>query len=213
MNAKNAENVKEYGLIDISFSDDEVHKNSKDKMKKMILTSNPNDKLYSSDEQTELTPKYYLPFYINIFNKSIKTINDIKKADLKNLFIKDFVDFITNTLKQPLSLKTCISFIKDKSLVEKFISEYKKLYEEINRKELTEDILITNDDNQDIKFLKMITEKIIRQRIHKEQLIEEQYYKKEDENTLDSTLYKSSQEILHKRAIEERGKSKFNKME
>ena len=30
------------------------------------------------------------------------------------------------------------------------------------------------------------------------------HHKKEDEDSLDSTLYKSSQELLHKRAIEER---------
>ena len=132
MNEKNAESVKEYGLIDFSFTDN-VHKNEQDKNKmiRMIFTSNPNDKLYSYNEQKELTPKYYLPFYINIFNKSNKTINDIKKTELKNLFIKDFVDFITITLKQPLSSKTCISFIKDKSLVEKFISEYKKKHPDI----------------------------------------------------------------------------------
>lgn len=132
MNEKNAESVKEYGLIDFSFTD-KVHANEQDKNKmiRMIFTSNPNDKLYSYNEQKELTPKYYLPFYINIFNKSNKTINDIKRTELKNLFIKDFVDFITITLKQPLSSKTCISFIKDKSLVEKFISEYKKKHPDI----------------------------------------------------------------------------------
>ena len=132
MNEKNAESVKEYGLIDFSFTD-KVHANEQDKNKmiRMIFTSNPNDKLYSYNEQKELTPKYYLPFYINIFNKSNKTINDIKKTELKNLFTKDFVDFITITLKQPLSSKTCISFIKDKSLVEKFISEYKKKHPDI----------------------------------------------------------------------------------
>ena len=127
MNEKNAESVKEYGLIDFSFTDT-VHVNEKDKMIRMIFTSNPNDKLYSYNEQKELTPKYYLPFYINIFNKTIK---DIKKTELKNLFTKDFVDFITITLKQPLSSKTCISFIKDKSLIEKFISEYKKKHPDI----------------------------------------------------------------------------------
>ena len=118
---------EEYGVMTFIIEDKTPQKNddkTKTKMKTLILTTDPNDRLYSFKEQEEKMPKYYLPFYINIFN-NYTTVEKIKEIQLKDLFIKEFNDFITITLKQELSLKTCINFIKDKSLVTRFISEYK----------------------------------------------------------------------------------------
>jgi hypothetical protein len=55
----------------------------------------------------------------------------------------------------------------------------------------------SSSEEEEVVYVKKIKDK------NKKQI----HYKKEDENTLDSTLYKSSQEILHKRAIEERVKA------
>ena len=46
----------------------------------------------------------------------------------------------------------------------------------------------------------MYVKKVKNKKEHKKQV----YQKPENDNSLDSTLYKSSQEMLHKRAIEER---------
>ena len=123
---KNNESIKEYGVFKFDIKDT-LHKEQK-RMKTLIFTTNQLDKLKSYDEQVKLSPSYYLPFYINIFNtklKQIKEIKNVKETDLKQLFIKEFNDFITITLKQELSPKVCMNFIKDKVLVEKFITEYK----------------------------------------------------------------------------------------
>ena len=55
----------------------------------------------------------------------------------------------------------------------------------------------SSSEEEEVVYVKKIKDK------NKKQI----HYKKEDESTLDSTLYKSSQEILHKRAIEERVKA------
>lgn len=118
-----AEDIKEYGIITLDVEDN-IQENINQKMKKIKLTTDPNDKLYLNEQPP---PTYYLPFYIPIFEKSKRTIQDIISNDvkLKDLFTKRFTEFITITLKQPLTAKTCINFIKDKSLVQQFITEYK----------------------------------------------------------------------------------------
>jgi hypothetical protein len=116
-----AEDIKEYGVITLDVEDN-IQENKNQKMKKIKLTTDPNDKLYLNEDPR---PEYYLPFYIPIFQKPKKTIADIKKQPLTELFTKRFTDFITITLKQPLTPKTCVNFIKDKSLVQRFITEYK----------------------------------------------------------------------------------------
>jgi len=116
-----AEDIKEYGVITLDV-DDNIQENENKKMKKIKLTTDPNDKLYLNEDPR---PEYYLPFYIPIFEKSKKKIKEIRKIPLTELFTKRFTDFITITLKQPLTPKTCVNFIKDKSLVQRFITEYK----------------------------------------------------------------------------------------
>jgi hypothetical protein len=116
-----AEDIKEYGVITLDVEDN-IQENKNQKMKKIKLTTDPNDKLYLNEDPR---PEYYLPFYIPIFQKPKKTIKDIRGTKLTELFTKRFTDFITITLKQPLTPKTCVNFIKDKSLVQRFITEYK----------------------------------------------------------------------------------------
>ena len=60
----------------------------------------------------------------------------------------------------------------------------------------------SSDEEEQVVYVKKIKDK---KQVH---------HKKEDEDSLDSTLYKSSQELLHKRAIEERVRAnliKWNK--
>ena len=116
-----AEDIKEYGVITLDVEDN-IQENDNKKMKKIKLTTDPNDKLYLNEEPR---PEYYLPFYIPIFQKTKKKINDITNEKLTDLFTKRFTDFITITLKQQLTPITCVNFIKDKSLVQRFITEYK----------------------------------------------------------------------------------------
>ena len=118
-----AEDIKEYGAITLDIEDN-IQDNETQKMKKIKLTTDPTDKLYLNEQPP---PTYYLPFYIDIFQSNKKTINDITSANVKltDLFTKRFTEFITITLKQPLTAKTCVNFIKDKSLVQQFITEYK----------------------------------------------------------------------------------------
>ena len=118
-----AEDIKEYGAITLDIKD-EIQDNETQKMKKIKLTTDPTDKLYLNEQPP---PTYYLPFYIDIFQSNKKTIKDITSANVKltDLFTKRFTEFITITLKQPLTAKTCVNFIKDKSLVQQFITEYK----------------------------------------------------------------------------------------
>ena len=54
----------------------------------------------------------------------------------------------------------------------------------------------SSDDEEEVVYVKKVKNK----KEHKKQV----YQKPENDVTLDSTLYKSSQELLHKRAIEER---------
>ena len=54
----------------------------------------------------------------------------------------------------------------------------------------------SDDDEEEVVYVKKVKNK----KEHKKQV----YHKPEHRETLDSTLYKSSQELLHKRAIEER---------
>ena len=118
-----AEDIKEYGAITLDIEDN-IQDNETQKMKKIKLTTDPTDKLYLNEQPP---PTYYLPFYIDIFQSNKKTIKDITSANVKltDLFTKRFTEFITITLKQPLTAKTCVNFIKDKSLVQQFITEYK----------------------------------------------------------------------------------------
>ena len=116
-----AEDIKEYGIITLDVEDN-IQENINQKMKKIRLTTDPNDKLYLNEDPR---PEYYLPFYIPIFQKPKKTIKDICETKLTELFTKKFTEFITITLKQQLTPKTCVNFIKDKSLVQRFITEYK----------------------------------------------------------------------------------------
>jgi hypothetical protein len=116
-----AEDIKEYGVITLDV-DDNIQENENKKMKKIKLTTDPNDKLYLNEDPR---PEYYLPFYIPIFQKPKRTIKAIRETKLTELFTKKFTDFITITLKQQLTPKTCVNFIKDKSLVQRFITEYK----------------------------------------------------------------------------------------
>ena len=118
-----AEDIKEYGAITLDIEDN-IQDNANQKMRKIKLTTDPTDKLYLNEQPP---PTYYLPFYIDIFQSNKKTIKDITSANVKltDLFTKRFTEFITITLKQPLTAKTCVNFIKDKSLVQQFITEYK----------------------------------------------------------------------------------------
>jgi len=59
----------------------------------------------------------------------------------------------------------------------------------------------SDDEDEKVVYVKKIKDKSKKQIHHKQENNDREYRQNE---SLDSTLYKSSQEILHKRAIEER---------
>jgi hypothetical protein len=62
----------------------------------------------------------------------------------------------------------------------------------------------SDDEDEKVVYVKKIKDKSKKQIYHKQENNTKEY---RQNDSLDSTLYKSSQEILHKRAIEERVKA------
>ncbi len=165
-------------------------------------------------QENELTPEeiHEIPPPQAILTKPKRQISDAQREHLNNIRAKALqkkAEMKEETLKAKLA-KT----IEKKELVKKY-DEYEHSHsraqaseEEVKKEvvkpkkekkivyKLAESSSSSSSDDEDEKvvYVKKIKDK------NKKQI----HYKKEDENTLDSTLYKSSQEILHKRAIEER---------
>jgi mannitol-specific phosphotransferase system IIBC component len=145
--------------------------------------------------------------------KPKRQISDAQREHLNNIRAKALqkkAEMKEETLKAKLA-KT----IEKKELVKKY-DEYEHSHsraqaseEEVKKEvvkpkkekkivyKLADSSSSSSSEEEEVVYVKKIKDK------NKKQI----HYKKEDENTLDSTLYKSSQEILHKRAIEERVKA------
>jgi len=130
--------------------------------------------------------------------KPKRQISDAQREHLNNIRAKALqkkAEMKEETLKAKLA-KT----IEKKELVKKYDEyEQQKEKEVVKPKKekkivykLAESSSSSSDEEEEVVYVKKIKDK---KKVH---------HKKEDEDSLDSTLYKSSQELLHKRAIEER---------
>ena len=167
----------------------------------------PQDKILIAEE--ELTPEETQPVQATL-TKPKRQISDAQREHLNNIRSKALekkAEMKEETLKAKLA-KT----IEKKELVKK----YDEYTQEKEKEEVKKDIVkpkkekkivykladsssssSSDDEDEKVVYVKKIKDK------SKKQI----YHKQENTDSLDSSLYKSSQEILHKRAIEERVKA------
>ena len=173
----------------------------------------PQEKILREDEEPEEIPPPQA-----IITKPKKQISDAQREHLNKIRAKALekkAEMKEETLKAKLA-KT----IEKKELVKKY-DEYtqEKEKEQEIQKEVTRapkkekkkvyklaDSSSSSSDDADEKvvYFKKIKDKSKKQIYHKQENNTKEY---RQNDSLDSTLYKSSQEILHKRAIEERVKA------
>jgi hypothetical protein len=167
----------------------------------------PQEKILIQDEAPEETQPAQAPL-----TKPKRQISDAQREHLNNIRAKALekkAEMKEETLKAKLA-KT----IEKKELVKKY-DEYanKETSKPPEKKEvikpahhaqkerkivykLAESSSDSSDEEEEVVYVKKIKDKSKKQVYHKQETI--------PNDSLDSTLYKSSQEILHKRAIEER---------
>ena len=166
----------------------------------------PQDKILMEEE---LTPEETLP---QVVTKPKRQISDAQREHLNNIRAKALekkAEMKEETLKAKLA-KT----IEKKELVKKY-DEYTQ--EKEKEQQVKKDIVkpkkekkivykladsssssSSDDEDEKVVYVKKIKDKSKKQIYHKQENNDRH------NDSLDSTLYKSSQEILHKRAIEER---------
>ena len=159
----------------------------------------------AEDEIPEIEPE-------QILTKPKRQISDAQREHLNNIRAKALekkAEMKEETLKAKLA-KT----IEKKELVKKY-DEYtqEKEKEEVKKpkKEKKEKKIVykladsssssSDDEDEKVVYVKKIKDKSKKQIYHKQENNDREYRQNE---SLDSTLYKSSQDMLHKRAIEER---------
>lgn len=167
----------------------------------------PQDKILIAEE--ELTPEETLP---QVVTKPKRQISDAQREHLNNIRAKALekkAEMKEETLKAKLA-KT----IEKKELVKKY-DEYTQ--EKEKEQQVKKDIVkpkkekkivykladsssssSSDDEDEKVVYVKKIKDKSKKQIYHKQENNDRH------NDSLDSTLYKSSQEMLHKRAIEER---------
>jgi hypothetical protein len=148
-----------------------------------------------------------------VLNKPKRQISDAQREHLNKIRAKAMekkAEMKQDTLKAKLA-KT----IEKKELVKKYDDYTQEKEKEIVKQnevvkpkkekkivyKLADSSDSSDDDDEKVVYVKKIKDK------DKKQI----YNKPENNNSLDSTLYKSSQEMLHHRAIEERVKSNLMK--
>jgi len=172
----------------------------------------PQDKILIAEE--ELTPEETQPVQATL-TKPKRQISDAQREHLNNIRAKALekkAEMKEETLKAKLA-KT----IEKKELVKKY-DEYTQ--EKEKEQQVKKDIVkpkkekkivykladsssssSSDDEDEKVVYVKKIKDKSKKQIYHKQENNDRH------NDSLDSTLYKSSQEILHKRAIEERVKA------
>ena len=108
-----------------------------------------------------------------------------KTIEEKKELVKKYDDYILN--KPPIQKENIEKEKKEKKIIYKYASSSS-----------------SSSSDEDNESEKIVYVKKCKKRNNKNKEIK---YNKPEVNTLDSTLYKSSQEILHSRAIEERVKA------
>jgi hypothetical protein len=163
--------------------------------------------------EEELTPEETQPVQATL-TKPKRQISDAQREHLNNIRAKALekkAEMKEETLKAKLA-KT----IEKKELVKK----YDEYTQEKEKEEVKKDIVkpkkekkivykladsssssSSDDEDEKVVYVKKIKDKSKKQIYHKQENNDRH------NDSLDSTLYKSSQEILHKRAIEERVKA------
>ena len=144
-----------------------------------------------------------------VLNKPKRQISDSQREHLnkiRSLAMLKKAEMKQDTLKAKLA-KT----IEKKELVKKYDDYTQEKEQEIKKEivkpkkekkivyKLADSSDSSDDDDEKVVYVKKIKDK------------KQIYNKPENNNSLDSTLYKSSQEMLHHRAIEERVKSNLIK--
>jgi hypothetical protein len=178
------------------------------KKNSMINNTIPDEKILIADEIPEVeTPQ--------IITKPKRQISDAQREHLNNIRAKALqkkAEMKEETLKAKLA-KT----IEKKELVKKY-DDYilnkppiqKENIKPIEKEKKEKKIIYkyasssSSSSDEDNESEKIVYVKKCKKRNNKNKEIK---YNKPEVNTLDSTLYKSSQEILHSRAIEERVKA------
>ena len=173
----------------------------------------PQEKILREDEEPEEIPPPQA-----IITKPKKQISDAQREHLNKIRAKALekkAEMKEETLKAKLA-KT----IEKKELVKKY-DEYtqekekeQEIQKEVTRAPKKEKKIVykladsssssSDDEDEKIVYVKKIKDKSKKQIYHKQENNTKEY---RQNDSLDSTLYKSSQEILHKRAIEERVKA------
>ena len=173
----------------------------------------PQEKILREDEEPEEIPPPQA-----IITKPKKQISDAQREHLNKIRAKALekkAEMKEETLKAKLA-KT----IEKKELVKKY-DEYtqekekeQEIQKEVKRAPKKEKKIVykladsssssSDDEDEKVVYVKKINDKSKKQIYHKQENNTKEY---RQNDSLDSTLYKSSQEILHKRAIEERVKA------
>ena len=166
-------------------------------------------KILFEDEAPEETQPVQPPL-----TKTKRQISDAQREHLNNIRVKALekkAEMKEETLKAKLA-KT----IEKKELVKKYdeyTQEKENKKEEVKKpkKEKKEKKIVykladsssssSDDEDEKVVYVKKIKDKSKKQIYHKQENNDREYRQNE---SLDSTLYKSSQDMLHKRAIEER---------
>ena len=166
-------------------------------------------KILFEDETPEETQPVQPPL-----TKTKRQISDAQREHLNNIRAKALekkAEMKEETLKAKLA-KT----IEKKELVKKYdeyTQEKENKKEEVKKpkKEKKEKKIVykladsssssSDDEDEKVVYVKKIKDKSKKQIYHKQENNDREYRQNE---SLDSTLYKSSQDMLHKRAIEER---------
>ena len=173
----------------------------------------PQEKILREDEEPEEIPPPQA-----IITKPKKQISDAQREHLNKIRAKALekkAEMKEETLKAKLA-KT----IEKKELVKKY-DEYtqekekeQEIQKEVTRAPKKEKKIVykladsssssSDDEDEKVVYVKKIKDKNKKQIYHKQENNDREY---RHNDSLDSTLYKSSQEMLHKRAIEERVRS------
>jgi hypothetical protein len=172
------------------------------KKNSIINNTPPQEKILIDDEEPQTQPE---------LTKPKRQISDAQREHLNNIRSKALekkAQMKEETLKAKLA-----QTLEKKELVKKYDEytqekekEIVKQKEEVVKPKKEKKIVYkladsssssSDDEDEKVVYVKKIKDK------SKKQI----YHKQENTDSLDSSLYKSSQEILHKRAIEERVKA------
>ena len=170
----------------------------------------PQEKILMDDEEPEQIQE--IPPPQAILTKPKKPISDARREHLNNIRVKAMqkkAEMKEETLKAKLAktiekkelVKKYDEHTQEKVEVKKDIVKPKKEKKIVYKLAESSSSSSSDDEDEKVVYVKKIKDKSKKQ-IHHKQDNNDREYRQND--SLDSTLYKSSQEILHKRAIEER---------